>query len=101
MEAKKLNEHDLKKWVKERAKINGIIFDPDALELLITLVGTNMFMITSEVDKLSMYASGEKQIDASMVEKLVSRSLEQNIFTLIEKVVHENRKTPLEFIMIY
>ena len=98
MEAKKLNEHELKKWVKERAKINGIIFDPDALELLITLVGTNMFMIMSEVDKLAMYASGEKQIDASMVEKLVSRSLEQNIFTLIEKVV---QRKPEDALRIY
>lgn len=87
VEAKKLNENELKNWIKERAKGSGILFEPDALELLITLVGTNMFMITSEVDKLSLYAGEEKHIDVTIVEKLVSRSLEQNIFTLIEKVV--------------
>jgi DNA polymerase III subunit delta len=98
VEAKKLNEHDLKNWVKERAKIQGIVFDHDALELLITLVGTNMFMITSEVDKLALYAAEEKQINATMVEKLVSRSLEQNIFTLIEKVV---QRRPEDALRIY
>lgn len=87
VEAKKLNEHELKNWIKERAKGNSIIFDSEALERLITLVGTNMFMIASEVDKLALYANEDKQIDAATVEKLVSRSLEQNIFTLIEKVV--------------
>jgi DNA polymerase III subunit delta len=98
VEAKKLNEHDLKNWIKERARINGIAFDPEALELLIALVGTNMFMITSEVDKLALYASGEKQINAEMVDRLVSRSLEQNIFTLIEKVV---QRKPEDALRIY
>ncbi|WP_144547741.1 DNA polymerase III subunit delta [Bacillus sp. X1(2014)] len=87
VEAKKLNEHDLRNWVKGRAKNSGIEFEPDAIDQLLALVGTNMFMITSEVDKLALYASGEKRIDIGLVEKLVARSLEQNIFTLIEKVV--------------
>jgi DNA polymerase-3 subunit delta len=46
-----------------------------------------MFMITSEVDKLALNAADEKRVDVNLVEKLVARSLEQNIFTLIEKVV--------------
>ncbi|WP_040208089.1 DNA polymerase III subunit delta [Neobacillus jeddahensis] len=87
VEAKKLNEHELKGWVKERAKSSGIEFEGNAIDQLLALVGTNMFMITSEVDKLALYAAEQKKIDVSLVEKLVARSLEQNIFTLIEKVV--------------
>jgi DNA polymerase III subunit delta len=95
VEAKKLNEHELKNWVKDRAKINGIVFEPDALEMLIALVGTNMFMLTSEVDKLALYASNQERITVEVVEKLVSRSLEQNIFTLIEKVVQRKLEEAL------
>jgi DNA polymerase III subunit delta len=95
IEAKRLNEHELKNWIKERAKASGISFEPDALELLIAMVGTNMFMLTSEVDKLALYASEEKHIDVTLVEKLVSRSLEQNIFTLIEKVVQRKLEEAL------
>ncbi|PLS01213.1 DNA polymerase III subunit delta [Neobacillus cucumis] len=87
VEAKKLGEHDLKNWVKERAKNNGLEFDADAIEQLLALSGTNMFMLASEVDKLSLYAAQQKRIDSSLVEKLVARTLEQNIFTLIERVV--------------
>lgn len=87
VEAKKLKEHELINWVKERARASGIEFEPKAVEHLLALVGTNMFMITSEVDKLALYAADQKRIDVKLVEMLVARSLEQNIFTLIEKVV--------------
>lgn len=87
VEAKKLNEHELKNWVKDRAKMNGIEIDPNAIDLMLSMAGTNMFMLTSEVDKLALYAQGQQKIDVSLVEKLVSRSLEQNIFALVEKVV--------------
>ena len=42
------------------------------LNIIVALVGTNMFMITSEVDKLALYAAEKKVIDVSLVEKLVS-----------------------------
>jgi DNA polymerase III subunit delta len=87
VEAKKLTEPELKGWVKERAKGYGIGFEEGALDHFLALVGTNLFMVTSELDKLSLYATEEKRIDVELVDKLVSRSLEQNIFTLIEKVV--------------
>ncbi|EKN64380.1 DNA polymerase III subunit delta [Neobacillus bataviensis LMG 21833] len=87
VEAKKLNEHELKNWVKERAKSSGIEFEANAIERLLTLVGTNMFMIAGEVDKLALYAAEEKRVDVHLVDALVARTLEQNIFTLIEKVV--------------
>lgn len=87
VEAKKLNEHELKNWIKERAAGNGIEMEAAAIEQLLALVGTNMFMITTEVDKLALYAADHKRIDVDLVDKLVARSLEQNIFTLIENVV--------------
>ncbi|MDR4948653.1 DNA polymerase III subunit delta [Neobacillus cucumis] len=87
VEAKKLNEHELKKWLKDRAKNNGLEFEEAAIDQLLALAGTNMFMLASEVDKLSLYAAEQKRINSDLVERLVARTLEQNIFTLIEKVV--------------
>jgi DNA polymerase-3 subunit delta len=87
VEAKKLRDHELINWVKDRAKASGIEFEPEAVEKLLALVGTNMFIITNEVDKLALYAADQKRIDVNLVEMLVARSLEQNIFSLIEKVV--------------
>ena len=87
VEAKRLNEHDLKAWIKERAAGNGVQIDDGAIELMLTLSGTNLSMLASEVDKISLYAGDASKVDVAMVDKLVARSLEQNIFVLIEKVV--------------
>ncbi|MCA1057986.1 DNA polymerase III subunit delta [Rossellomorea aquimaris] len=88
VEAKKLNEQELKSWVRERAAGNNVQIDEDAVELLLTLAGTNLMMLTQELDKLSLYASDTNRIDVAVVERLTARSLEQNIFTLVDKVVH-------------
>lgn len=87
-EAKRLTEPELRAWIKDRAKENGVEIAEEAVELMLTLSGTNLFMLTSEIDKLVLYAGSTRRIDAEMVDKLVARSLEQNIFALIDKVVH-------------
>lgn len=87
VDAKKLNEQELILWVKERVAISGVEIDDEAVHQLLTLSGTNLLMLTTEVDKLALYANGGKKIDVNMVEKLVSRSLEQNIFSLVDKIV--------------
>lgn len=82
LEAKKLNEGELKAWIRERAALNGVQIDESAVELILTLAGTNLFILTNEIDKLALYANDTKRIDEQMAEKMVSRSLEQNIFPL-------------------
>jgi len=88
LEAKKLSEAELKFWIKERAGFNKVEIEGRAIELMLTLVGTNLFMLTGEVDKLALYVGAGNRIEEQTVDKLVSRSLEQNIFTLVDKIVH-------------
>ncbi|KAB2338618.1 DNA polymerase III subunit delta [Cytobacillus depressus] len=88
LEAKKLNEGELKAWIKERAAANDVEIDDQAAEYMLTLAGTNLFLLTSEIDKLALYCGAGKRIDMNIVERLVSRSLEQNIFTLVDKIIH-------------
>ncbi|MBS4173599.1 DNA polymerase III subunit delta [Bacillus sp. FJAT-49736] len=88
LEAKKLSEPEIKGWIRHRAEANKVEIDDDAVELLMTLSGTNLMMLATEVDKLSLYS--EQCIDKHTVEILASKSLEQNIFSLVDKVI--NRK---------
>ena len=44
-------------------------------------------MLTSEIDKMALYIGQAHVIDVKTVESLVARSLEQNIFTLVDKIV--------------
>jgi DNA polymerase III subunit delta len=95
VEAKKLTEQELAAWIKERAEASGTEIDRDAIEHLMSLAGTNLFMLTSEIDKLALYAGDHRKIDRNIVDKLTARSLEQNIFSLVDKVVHRNVEAAL------
>ncbi|WP_042354995.1 DNA polymerase III subunit delta [Bacillus rubiinfantis] len=95
IEAKKLNERELTNWIKAQVRSRGFAIDEHACERLLALVGTNMFMIVSELDKICLYAAGQGNITVHLVEELVAKSLEQNIFTLIEKVVQRRLEDAL------
>lgn len=86
-EAKRLKEQELTGWIKDRTKSYGMEIDAEAIERMVALAGTNLFMLANEIEKMALYAKDKKLIDASVVEKLVAKSLEQNIFSLIDKVV--------------
>jgi DNA polymerase III subunit delta len=87
-EAKKLGDQDLKIWIKDRAISNGVNIDDKAIEKMVSVAGSNLFVLTNEIDKMSLYVGSGKRIDLHTVEQLVSKTLEQNIFELVEKVVH-------------
>ncbi|MBS4176275.1 DNA polymerase III subunit delta [Bacillus sp. FJAT-49731] len=87
IEGKKLSEPELKVWIREQAAVNKVQIDEMAIELLLTLVGSDLMKLHTELEKLSLYVSESKRIDEEIVEKLTSRSFEQNIFDLVDKVV--------------
>jgi len=98
-EAKKLSEKEIISWIKDRAIINHTEIEDDAVHQLMALAGMNLMVLASEIDKLSMYATETKVIDAGMVERLTSRTLEQNIFSLVDKMM--NRKIEEAFEIYY
>ena len=87
VEGKRLNESDLKVWIREQAAANEVQIDEKAIELLLSLSGSDLMRLHTEIEKLSLYAEDTKTIDEEIVERLTARSLEQNIFALVEKVV--------------
>jgi DNA polymerase III subunit delta len=87
-EAKKLGDQELKNWIKDRVKSNNVDMDDMAIEKMVGIAGSNLFVLTNEIDKMSLYVGKGKRIDLHTVEMLVSKTLEQNIFELVEKVVY-------------
>lgn len=88
IEAKKMTEADLKTWVREQVSANEVQIDENAIDSLLSIAGTNMANLSMEIEKLSLYANDTNRIDIHTVEKLTSKSLEQNVFALVDKVVH-------------
>jgi DNA polymerase-3 subunit delta len=97
-EAKPLSVSELKQWLGEQAARHGVAITEKGRERMIELAGTNLFMLSSEMNKLALYVGETKLIDEKIVENLISKSLEQNIFALVDKIV--NRKVA-EALRIY
>ncbi|CAM3794512.1 DNA polymerase III subunit delta [Alkalicoccus chagannorensis] len=81
-----MQEKDIRQWLDTKALELNTAMSDAAKEKLLTLVGGNLQMLTSEVNKLAMHADGER-IEAESVALLVARSLEQDIFALVDHVV--------------
>ncbi|MFS0644158.1 DNA polymerase III subunit delta [Siminovitchia sp. 179-K 8D1 HS] len=95
LEAKPLEEKSLKKWVKNRAASLDVMIEERAIDLLRQLAGNDLMILSEEISKLALYAADSKRITEDAVEKLISRSLEQNIFALVDKVVKRDIKEAL------
>ncbi|WP_018661395.1 DNA polymerase III subunit delta [Heyndrickxia acidiproducens] len=86
-QAGKLKDRDLTEWIVSQAGGNGHRIGKETAEMLAALTGNNLNILANEINKLSLFAGDEKEITPRMVKTLTARSLEQNVFELVEKVV--------------
>jgi DNA polymerase-3 subunit delta len=81
-----MKDLQLKTWARRYVeKAEGQI-DQEALELLVKLVGSDLWVMHGEIEKLVLYAAG-RTIKSADVRKLVSLSRDASIFTLVDAIV--------------
>jgi DNA polymerase-3 subunit delta len=74
-------------WCAEWAKTRyGKPIAPAAAELLVELVGPQMGLLDSELDKLAVYAREKPAIELADVDALVGRSRAANVFRIMDAV---------------
>lgn len=73
-------------WLRQRADRLSVAIEDAALEALVDLVGANLRMLASELEKLATYA-GDRAITATDVEALTPEAREQSIFEVVDAVV--------------
>jgi DNA polymerase-3 subunit delta len=98
LEAKPLYEKELSKWIMANAKSLGVKISPEAVETLLSLTGNHLMMAAGELEKLALYATVEQEIDKEMVNKLVPKSFDQNVFDLVDYIMNGQKK---EAILLY
>jgi DNA polymerase-3 subunit delta len=79
-------------WLLERAGRCGIVLEPSAAERLSELLGTDLWALSNELEKLAQYATG-RTIGVDDVELLTTASRDQDIFAIIDDAV-EGRAAP-------
>lgn len=78
-------------WIRCRAEGLGLRIDGHAVRLLADLVGSDLWILASELDKLAAYAAGQP-VREEDVRALVSAAREVSVFSLVDAVV-EGRPT--------
>lgn len=91
-----LKDGEAMKWVKTRLRELKVAGDEQALSDIVTLVGTDVQTLFSELDKLASAAGDSKRITLAMVEDLIGRSRELSNFELGDHLMGRNRKKALE-----
>lgn len=77
---------DLDQWVRRRVDQAGISIAPDAVRRLIELVGGDLWILSSELEKLALYA-GQETVDRNMVDLLVTQAREASIFRAVDAIL--------------
>lgn len=90
LEAKPLEEKEIKRWINEKAAEFGVRVAPLAQERLLSLTGADLMIMASELNKLAVHVGEDNEITEQHVDDLVARSLEQDIFALVDGVVKAN-----------
>jgi DNA polymerase-3 subunit delta len=81
-----IKDAKLRDWIQKRVGGLGGDISPKALETLYQLVGSNLWVMASEIDKLFLYAKG-RRIEEADVRALVGYTQDVSVFALIDAIV--------------
>ena len=91
----KLKDYELNNFIKNYCKDNGYTIDNNALNLFLNKLTDNLYILSSELDKLFIYKN-DKNITKSDIELVTSKVINTNIFDLINSIVEKNIDKSLE-----
>ena len=89
-ESEKLQGFELEKWITKTCAVRGTSMEDPAVRELILYVGSDLWMLSQEIDKLGSYANGKK-ISVDDVQKLVHGRVDADMFQTVESIVLGNR----------
>ena len=84
----KISDVKLKANVLNSIKKRGARIDEDALELVLSRLPNDLMMISSEIDKLTLYTT---HITKEDVDQVVTKPLEENVFELVGAIMKKNQ----------
>ena len=76
----------LQQWIQQRVKQGGGSISSPAVDLLARFVGSNLWVMANEVDKLLLFAVG-RRIEEDDVRAVVSYAQEANVFAMVDAIL--------------
>ena len=81
-----LREDRLYQWIQREVAEQGAAISPEAVDLLAKLVGGNLWIMTNEISKLALFASG-RRIEVEDIKAIVSSAQEANVFAMVDAIL--------------
>lgn len=90
IEANRLEGKDLSTWVQQEAGRNGVQISSMSAQALISTVGDNLLSLSMEIKKMATYLGEHEEITTALIEELVPRTPEMDVFRLTDAYLASN-----------
>lgn len=90
IEAMRLEGNDLLTWVQHEAKENGTNITSQSAQTLVSTAGDNLLSLSTEIGKMATYLGGEGDITVDVIDELVARTPEMDVFRLTDAYIAGN-----------
>ena len=87
IDVKTLGEKDVRHYLRQSLTATKQEITPEAFELVLRLTEMDLSKAMGELDKLMLYTGQQQKITVPIVESLVPKSLEHNIFEMVTYVL--------------
>ncbi len=91
-----LKEQDTSNWVRRQLGKNNLEIDSDALKELLSRVENNSEVLVNETQKLLNYSEGLNHVTLEMIEKVITKNVEDNVYELTNKILEKKQEKALE-----
>jgi DNA polymerase-3 subunit delta len=98
VEFPQMSDAQARHFAQNLATRAGLKIGPTELDLLVSDLGGEAARIASEIEKLSIYAGGKKEIGAAAISELVPEARESTIFALVAALGRNDRGGALDIL---
>ncbi|WP_342511218.1 DNA polymerase III subunit delta [Sporosarcina sp. FSL K6-1522] len=84
IEANRLQGKDLTTWIQQEAGANGARIATEAADFLVEMTGDDLLTLSTEIAKMATFLNGEGDITTAIIESLVPRTPEMDVFRLTD-----------------
>ena len=82
-------------WIRERAQGSGLDLAPEAAQALLDLVGEDLSRLTSELEKVALYAGAERRVSEAVVRALAGETRVHQYWELTQALEGADRSGAL------
>jgi DNA polymerase III subunit delta len=95
VELARVSEEDAMRWAGTTAEEAGLRLDPDAARELVDALGADMMLVSSELEKLLLYATDRGRITLGDVETMVLAAKQRTLYELTDAISARDRSRAL------